>query len=216
VKLDLDLMWKYLPDILAGFAVTLEICATALVAAFALGLVIALMRTSPSLILRMLGTFYVDVIRNIPFMVQVFMVFYVLPFYGLRFEAMWVGIISLTIFGAAYYGEVLRAGIASVPRGQYESGRAIGYGHLRTMWQIVLPQSVKFATPPATNHTISLIKESAILSTITVPEMTAAAARVTNLTFSPFEVYLIIAVIYWLTALCVSSAARIIEQHAKR
>lgn len=207
---DVALMFQYLPELLTGLVVTVQICVVALAGALALGLAISLMRTSPSMVLRAIATVYVDVIRNVPFMVQVFLMFYVLPFFEIRLSPVTIGILALLIFATAYYGEVFRGAINSVPRGHYESGLAIGFGHVETMCRIVLPQSVRFVIPPLTNNTISLVKESAILSTITVPEMTQAAQRITGITFSPFEVYLMVALIYWGLALCIANGARAI------
>jgi His/Glu/Gln/Arg/opine family amino acid ABC transporter permease subunit len=202
----------YFPMILQGFWVTIEICVIALVGAFILGLLLALMRTSPYLSLRIAALNYVDVVRNIPYMVQVFLLFYTLPFFSIRLSPILIGIVSLMIFGAAYYGEVFRAGIRSVPRGQYETGLAIGLGHWQTMYFIILPQARQFVIPPMTNNTISLVKESAILSTITVPEMTQQAQRVTGITFSPFEVFLMVALLYWMLSLIISNCAELIER----
>ncbi len=207
MKFDFTIVFQYLPQLLWGLLVTLEICVVALCGAFVLGLAVALMRTSSSVVLRAIATVYVDIIRNIPFMVQVFMFFYIAPFFGVRLSAMTIGIVSLMIFGTAYYGEVMRAGINAVARSQYESGLAAGLGHLETMWRIVLPQSIPFLVPTMTNNTISLVKESAILSTITVPELTAAAQRVTGITFSPFEVFLMVAVLYWLVSFAIANIA---------
>ena len=207
MKFDFTIVFQYLPQLLWGLLVTLEICVVALCGAFVLGLAVALMRTSPSMVLRAIATVYVDIIRNIPFMVQVFMFFYIAPFFGVRLSTMTIGIVSLMIFGTAYYGEVMRAGINAVARSQYESGLAAGLGHLETIWRIVLPQSIPFLVPTMTNNTISLVKESAILSTITVPELTAAAQRVTGITFSPFEVFLMVAVLYWLVSFAIANIA---------
>lgn len=208
-----DIIIEYFPILVKGFMVTIQICVAALLGAFFFGLVIGLMRTSPSRLLAAIATVYVDIIRNVPYMVQVFLLFYTLPFFDIRLSPISTGIISLMIFGTAYYGEVFRAGIRAVPRGQYESGLAAGFGHWETMWRIVLPQSRQFLIPPMTNNTISLVKESAILSTITVPELTQAAQRVTGITFSPFEVFLMVALLYWAMATAISfSASRIAQR----
>lgn len=204
---DPKIIITYFPMILQGLWVTIEICTIALAGAFVIGLILGLMRTAPNLFLRAIALTYVDIVRNVPYMVQVFLLFYTLPFFGIRLSPIPIGIISLMIFGAAYYGEVFRAGIRAVPRGQYESGLAMGLGHWETMWRIVLPQSRQFIIPPMTNNTISLVKESAILSTITVPEMTQQAQRVTGITFSPFEVFLMVAVLYWILSLIISNGA---------
>src|ERR1700730_15314342 len=118
MKFDFTIILQYLPQLLWGLLVTIEICLVALCGAFVLGLAIALMRTSPSVILRAIATVYVDVIRNVPLMVQVFMLFYVMPCFGVRLSPMTIGIVSLMIFGTAYYGEVMRAVIKGVSRSQ--------------------------------------------------------------------------------------------------
>ena len=94
--------------------------------------------------MRVFALVYVDIVRNVPYMVQVFLLFYTLPFFNIRLSPVPIGIISLMIFATAYYGEVFRGAIRAVPRGQYESGLAMGFGHWETMWRIVLPQSRQF------------------------------------------------------------------------
>ena len=125
------------------------------------------------------------------------MFFYVLPFYGLHLPAVYVGVLALAAFGSAYFAEVIRGGIDAVAKGQLESARATGMSDWQAMRYIVLPQTLPIILPAMTNQTLSLVKESAILSTITVGELTMAAITVQGETFRPFEAFIMIALLYW-------------------
>ena len=157
------------------------------------GLVLALGRRSRFLIPRLAATSFVEIFRNTPFIIQVFLFFYVLPFYGIRFPAEYVGTLALAAFGSAYFAEIIRGGIDAVSKGQLESARAIGMSDWQAMKNIVLPQTLSIILPPLTNQTLSLIKESAILSTITVNELTMSGIRVQGEIFRPFEVFIMVA-----------------------
>jgi len=147
--------------------------------------------------MRILATSFIEIFRNTPFIIQVFMFFYVLPFYGLYLPAEYVGMVALALFGSAYFAEVIRGGINAVPNGQLESARATGMSDWKAMRYIILPQTLPIILPTMTNQTLSLVKESAVLSTITVSELTMAAIKVQGETFRPFEAFIMIALMYW-------------------
>ena len=149
-------------------------------------------------------------------MIQVFLLFYVLPFYGIRIPANIVGIIGLALFGSVYYAEIIRAGIDAIPRGQLESARSIGMSHWQSMTNIVLPQTMRIILPPIGNQTLSLVKESSILSTITVQELTMSALIVQGQTFRPFEVFIVITLLYWGINELIATGLRIYERRLKR
>ena len=149
-------------------------------------------------------------------MIQVFLLFYVLPFYGIRIPANIVGIIGLALFGSVYYAEIIRAGIDAIPRGQLESARSIGMSHWQSMTNIVLPQTMRIILPPIGNQTLSLVKESSILSTITVQELTMSALIVQGQTFRPFEIFIVITLLYWGLNELIATGLRIYERRLKR
>ena len=149
-------------------------------------------------------------------MIQVFLLFYVLPFYGIRIPANIVGIIGLALFGSVYYAEIIRAGIDAIPRGQLESARSIGMSHWQSMTNIVLPQTMRIILPPIGNQTLSLVKESSILSTITVQELTMSALIVQGQTFRPFEVFIVITLLYWGVNELIATGLRFYERRLKR
>lgn len=214
--LEFGIFITYGPRILWGFWLTIKIVSLAIAIGLPFGLVLALARRSRFRLPRFAALCFIELFRNTPFMIQVFLLYYVLPFYGLRLPAEQVGVLSLAAFGSSYFAEVIRAGIDAVPAGQLESARAIGMSDLQAMRQIVLPQTLPIILPLLTNQMLSLIKESAILSTITVQEMTMTAIRVQGETFRPFEPFIMIAMLYWALNETVATAMRAIERRSAR
>lgn len=214
--LDLSIFIDYGPRILLGFWLTIKIVALALALGLPWGVVLALGRRSRFRALRWAAISFIELFRNTPFIIQVFLIYYVLPFYGLRLPAEQVGVLALAAFGSAYFAEVIRGGLDAVPSGQMESARAIGMSEFEALRYIVLPQSFAIILPPLTNQMVSLIKESAILSTITVQEMTMTAIRVQGETFRPFEAFIMIALLYWALNEAVAVAVRALERRLAR
>ena len=176
----------------------------------------ALGRKSNFFIPRFAATSFIEIFRNTPFIIQVFLFYYVLPFYGIRFPAEYVGTVALAAFGSAYFAEVIRGGIDAIPKGQLESAKAIGMSDWQAMRNIILPQTLPIILPPLTNQTLSLLKESAILSTITVQELTMSGIRVQGETFRPFEVFIMVAILYWALNETIATFMRWLEKRANR
>ena len=197
MSLDFSIFVEYGPRILTGFWLTIKIVFAAIVIGLPISLLLVFARRSRLKIISWIAVSYIEIFRNTPFIIQVFLIYYVLPFYGLRLPAEQVGILALAAFGSAYFAEVIRGGIDAMPTGQLESARAIGMTEYQAMRYIVLPQAVGVILPALSNQMLSLVKESAILSTITVQEMTMTAIRVQGETFRPFEAFIMIAALYW-------------------
>lgn len=212
MTLDYSIFIDYGPRILLGFWLTIKIVLLAISLALPMGVLLALLQRSRLRVIRWLAIAFIEIFRNTPFIIQVFLIYYVLPFYGLRMPAEVVGILALAAFGSAYFAEVIRAGIDAIPAGQLESARAIGMTDIQAMRNVILPQSLGIILPPLTNQMLSLIKESAILSTITVQEMTMTAIRVQGETFRPFEAFIMIALLYWLLNELVAIGMRRLER----
>ncbi len=206
MNLDLASIVEYWPLFLKGFGVTILISVSSFFLALVSGLVVAAARQSRFSILVWLAIGYIELFRTIPFMIQLFLFFYVLPFYGVRLPAIVVGIIALSAHGCAYYAEIIRGAVQSVPKGQLDSARAVGMSYMQAMRHVIFPQMLGYFIPPATNQAVLLVKESSVTSTITVVEMTMAAQIVQGITFSPIEVFLVISMLYW--TLC-SSISRL-------
>lgn len=216
MSLDTSIFIDYWPEVARAFLVTIMISVGALLVGLPLGIALAFGKLSRTAALRWPAATFIEVIRNTPFMIQVYLAFYVLPFYGVRMPSWLVGVVSLGMFGSVYYAEIIRAGIESVPRGQMEAARATGMSYARGMRYIVLPQTLGFVLPPTANQTLSLVKESAVLSTITVSEMTYTALRIQGETFSPFEAFLMIAALYWLLNEGIATVIRRLERRSGR
>lgn len=197
MSIDLSIFSSYAPQFFLGFWMTIRIVIGAIILGMPFGLVLALCQRSRFRFLRILAVSYIEIFRNTPFIIQVFIFFYVLPFYGLHLPAAYVGTVALAAFGSAYFAEVIRGGINAVAKGQLESARATGMSDWEAMRYVVLPQTLPIILPAMTNQTLSLVKESAILSTITVGELTMAAITVQGETFRPFEAFIMIAIMYW-------------------
>tara|TARA_B100001093_G_scaffold193430_2_gene186038 strand:- start:482 stop:1192 length:711 start_codon:yes stop_codon:yes gene_type:complete len=197
MSIDLSIFINYGPQLFLGFLMTIKIVISAIILGIPFGLVLALGRRSRLKLVRVLSASFIEIFRNTPFIIQVFMFFYVLPFYGFHLPAAYVGIVALAAFGSAYFAEVIRGGINAVAKGQLESARATGMSDWQAMRYVVLPQTLPIILPAMTNQTLSLVKESAVLSTITVGELTMAAVKVQGETFRPFEAFIMIAMMYW-------------------
>ena len=216
MSLDYSIFINYGPQLLLGFWMTIKIVLCAIALGMPLGLILALGRRSQNIFLQFISTSFIEVFRNTPFIIQVFLFYYVLPFYGLRLSAEYVGILALAAFGSAYFAEIIRAGIDAIPKGQLESARAIGMTDWQAMRYIILPQTISIIIPPLTNQTLSLIKESAILSTITVRELTMTGIMVQGETFRPFEAFIMIAILYWALNETIATILRKIERNYGR
>jgi polar amino acid transport system permease protein len=173
------------------------VSAAALAAGLALGLILALARLARSRMARASALALVELVRNVPFIVLLFLIFFGLPPLGVQIPAYAVGIIALGLYAAAYYAEIYRGAIQSVPAGQWEAALALGLSRRRILFHIVLPQMLRYFIPPATNQAVMLLKESAVLSTITVVDLTMAGQIVQSTTFRPVEVYVIVSLLYW-------------------
>lgn len=200
-------------DILAkGLLNTIWVCALSLPVGLAIGTVIAFLRLWGGRGVNMAVSGYIEIIRNIPFLIQVFLLFYVLPSFGMRLNPITVSVIALSAYGSAYFAEILRGALQSISKGQVEAGYALGLRYPFIFRRILLPQVIGYVLPAATNLTITLVKESAILSTITVPELTYMAQNVIGKTFAPVEIFTAIALLYWGLTAALSILTRWLER----
>ncbi|MEM6847521.1 MAG: amino acid ABC transporter permease [Pseudomonadota bacterium] len=209
---DLSVIFDYWPQFLEGAALTVRIVAIALVG----GIVLAAVITAASFIkfapLKVLIMVYLAIVRGIPFIIIVFLVHYGLPFAGVRLPALTTGTIALTLFASAYYAEVLRATVLALPRGQWDSARAVGMSPAEAVRHVIIPQILRPALPPLTNYTMTMTKESSVLSAITVGELTYQGLVVQGNTFAPFEVFFAVAGIYWIITGLIARATLAMER----
>ena len=193
---------------------TLQVTAGSLALALVLGIFVALARISSFKLLSYPALIYTDVMRGTPALVQLFIIYFGLSDLGLEFDPISAAIIGLGLNGAAYVGEIYRAGIVAIHRGQIEAALSLGMTPVRAMRYIILPQAVRIVLPPLTNYAILLVKDTAIISTIAAPEVMFEARRIVQATFMHSvsgQIYLMAALIYLAITLPMSYVAKRLE-----
>ncbi len=202
--------WQIGP-IIEGLIVTIEISLYSLVIALVLGLLIGLMRISANPAVRNLAILYIEVIRGTPLLVQIFIMYF---FFGtvLDLERFTAGVIALSVFTAAYVAEIVRSGIQSIPVGQMEAARSLGMSYPKAMIYIILPQAFKRTLPPLAGQFINLIKDSSLVSVISITDLTKAGREVVSGSFAPFEVWFTVALLYLVLTSALSWAIQRLEK----
>lgn len=196
--------------LLLGLWVTLQISALSLVFALILGLIAGLGRVAHNPAARDLAAVYVELIRGTPLLVQMFIVYFFLGTV-LNLSGFVAGVTALSVFTGAYVAEIIRAGIESVPKGQMEAARSLGLSHWQGMRHIVLPQALRRSLPPLAGQSINLIKDSSLVSIMALTDLTKAGREVVSSTFSPFEVWFTVALMYLLLTGALSVYVRKLE-----
>lgn len=196
---NLRLIGTYMPQLLQGAYLTLIISFGSIVLGLALGIVVAVMRNSGPLLMRKLASAYIEAIRNTPFLVQLFVIYFALPDIGIRFGAVAAGVITMVVNLGAYSAEIIRSGIGAINQRQVEAGEALGMGRLQIYRYIVLPQAIEIAYPSLTSQFILMLQASSLLSAISVNELTGTAQSIVSETFNSFLVYAVVGVLYILT-----------------
>jgi len=214
--MDLSVLGESIGALGQGLLITIEVSLAAFVLAVLLGFVIATMRVSPVPALRRIATTYVEVIRNIPLLVQLFFLFFALPSAGVRLDAFVCGVLALGIYTSAFIAEAVRSGIAAVPKGQLEAALASGMGYLTAMRIIVLPQAVIKTIPPLGNATLNMIKNSSLVSTISVLDILGTANLIGARTFAYVPMLIGAAICYLILTLSTAFCINLIERRLAR
>lgn len=189
---------SYMPSLLKGAWVTIKLTVISFIIALIIGLIIALARTSNTLILRNLAGIYISILRGTPFFVQLLFIYFGLPDIGLHLTAFNAAIIGLALNQSAYLAEIYRAGIQSLPLGQSEAALALGMSRFQKMYRIILPQAIKNELPSIGNMAILCLKNSSIAAVITVGEIMYNGQILASTTFRHLEIFTLVAIIYWL------------------
>ncbi len=207
-------IWANREELFWGTVLTLELSAISMVLSLILAVFGALGRTGGPRWLRFLIATYVELIRNTPFLVQVFVIYFGLPSLGIRLESDTCAVLAMVLNGSAYTIEIVRAGIESIGHGQTEAARALGLHRLQTFRLIVLPQALKAVLPPLGSQFILLMLNSSIVSVISADELTAAAQDIQSRTFRSFEAYIVAMVIYFALSMLFSGVFASVERFA--
>jgi His/Glu/Gln/Arg/opine family amino acid ABC transporter permease subunit len=211
VTIDWDIVQTAIPLLAKGTLVTLQIALISGVLSILLGFALGLSALGNVRLLRLLVAGYVDFIRGTPLLIQIFLIFFALPVVGVRLNEIWAGIVALSINTAAYMAETVRGGVGSVERGQTEAARSIGMTQPQILTYILLPQALKPMVPPLTNELITMTKNTSLLSVISVYELTRAGQAIISVHFVPFEIYLLLALYYYVLIKTLSWLSRWVE-----
>ncbi len=216
MELDFSPVWAGWPQLLRGAWVTVEITSVSLLLGCFMGLIVGLGRLKPERrIVYGLCTAYVAVIRGTPLLVQLFILFFGLPQFGILLPAFFCGVIGLGVYSGAYVSEVVRGAIQSVDRGQMEAARSLGMSSGLAMRSVVLPQAVVRMIPPLGNEFIALIKNSALVSLLTIHDVMHEGQKIISVSYRSLEVYLAIAVVYFVLTGVTTLVLRHIEKRLR-
>jgi len=211
----LDLWVQYAPLMLSGLVTTAWICALATILGIVVGFFLACLDGIAFEPLRWAVRAYIEIMRGLPILILLFVLYYGGPSIGLRLSASTVGVFGLGFYGAAYFAEIFRSGFQSIPKGQIEAARMAGLSGTQIIRYIKLPQMLVLITPPMVNQVIILIKESAVLSIITVAELTKNTTQFVNETYAVIQPYVAAAVLYWLLIEAVAQIGKFVERRVK-
>lgn len=205
-------MIEMLPSLLRGLAITAQVTAGAVLVAVAISAAAGLACVSRTRALRWAATAYVEVFRGTSALVQLFWFYFVLPLFGIELSAFTAGVLALGFNTGAYGAEVVRGAIRAVPAGQRDAAAALNLGRQQTLYRIVLPQAFPAMLPPAGNLAIELLKNSALVSLITLTELTFTAQLLRAETLRSAEAFTLVLVLYFAAALLITGAVRLLER----
>ncbi|MCQ6557695.1 amino acid ABC transporter permease [Paenibacillus mendelii] len=214
--IDLTVLTEHWESYFIGLRNTLFASLMALAGSFALGTVIAVFRISPIKVLQACGTAYVELFRNIPLLLVVYMFFLGLPALGIALNGFVSGTLGLMVYTSAFIAEAIRAGILAVPQGQTEAARSSGLTYVQTMRYVVLPQAVKIVVPPITNQFLNLVKNSSILGVVAGLDLMYYGDLVNADTYNTVDTYMFVALFYLILTLPLAYASRLMERRFAR
>jgi cystine transport system permease protein len=196
--MDHTIIINSLPSLLKATLMTIFLAGISIVIALIIGFFTAIVRIVKVKILNEIANIYVSIIRGTPLLVQIFVIYYGLPQIGIALDPISSGILALSLNAGAYLSESFRASILAVDNGQMEASMAMGMTYSQALRRIILPQSLRIAIPTLSNSFIVLIKDTSLVSVITVTELLQMSSLIIAKTFEPLTIYLVAAAIYWI------------------
>ena len=213
MELNIDLMVKSLPLLIAGAGITVEITAMSVFLGLVIGCMVGIARLCNIKPIRYIANVYVDFIRGTPLLVQIFLVYFALPgIIGSRVDPFVAAISACSINSGAYIAEIFRAGIQSIDKGQMEAGRSLGMTWAQTMRYIIMPQAFKRIIPPLGNEFIAMLKDSSLVSVIGFEELTRRGQLIIARTYGSLEIWISVALIYLVMTLTISRLVAYLEK----
>ncbi|HEV7254053.1 MAG TPA: amino acid ABC transporter permease [Mesorhizobium sp.] len=182
---NLDVLVSSFPALMRGFVNTLLLGLMSIAIGVPLGLLISLLRLYAPKPVRVLSVIYIDVLRAMPVLVVLILIYYALPFVGISLSSWVSAITAFSMVMAAYSAEVFRSGIQSIPRGQFEAAQALGLSFVQTLRKVILPQAVRVVIPPTTSNCVSMFKDTSLASTVALPELLKQANDAQSLYANP-------------------------------
>jgi cystine transport system permease protein len=212
----LALLHDAAPLMLKGAGYTLVFALASMLGGLLLGFPIALLRVAPWAPLRWPAALYVSLFRGTPLLVQLFVIYYGLPGIGIAFTPVTAGILALSLNAGAFLSESLRGAVLGVGQGQWRAGFSLGLTYGQTLTRVILPQALRMAVPAMSNTLISLIKDTSLVSVITMTELMLVTKELISITFRPLPLYFAAAIIYWLLSLFFEAVQRRAERRLNR
>jgi polar amino acid transport system permease protein len=191
-------VFNFLPSLLQGAVITISVSLLAFALAVIFGLAFGIARISRVAPMRVAAACYIQFIRGTPLLLQLFFIYYVLPYVGIVLTPFVSGVLGLTMNYAAYMAEVFRSGIQAIPKGQWEAGSSVGMSRPLLMRRIILPQAIRIIVPALGNFFVSIFKDSALVSVITLRDLMFSGQLLASATYKHFEIFTMVAVIYFL------------------
>jgi len=208
-----SVIWESIPILLTGVKLTIIITLLGLLLGFALGATSGLMKISRNVLLRKIAGSYIESVRGTPIMVQVMFIYFGLPLaLGMRIPPMIAGVVAIGINSGAYIAEIVRGAFQSIERGQMEAGRSIGLNHFQAMYYVIWPQAFKRMIPPLGNQFIISLKDTSLLVVVGVGELTRTGQEIIASNFRAFEIWLTVAVMYFIMTMSIAKVLNIIER----
>lgn len=208
----LQLLQTYFPYVAKGATITLQLTIVALLGSVALGLLTTFAKLANLRLLRVVATIYIEMIRATPALLQLFIIYFGLTSFGLRLDPFTAASITLSLVGGAYAAEIFRAGIEAVDTGQFEAARSLGMSTPLAMRRIILPQAAVIILPPFTNFVISMIKDTSLALTISVPEIMYRSYDASSQSYRSMAIYSMAAILYLAICLPLSGFAKALEK----
>lgn len=204
------------PILLHGTGYTLFLALASMLGGLLIAILVVVIRLSKIPVLAQISAVYVSCIRGTPLLVQLFVIYFGLPSVGIQFDPLSAGILALSLNVGAYLSETLRGSINGITQGQWDAGKSLGLTNFQTLRHVVAPQALRLAVPSLSNSLISLIKDTSLVSVISVSELMLGTKEVIATTFQPFPLYLTAAAIYWGLSASFESVQRKLEEKLNR
>lgn len=212
-NLDFSIIYSSLPDFLIGSWITIKISIISMILGTLIGFIVGVIRASGSRRIPIfLASIYLEIFRGTPLLIQLFFIYFGLPTIGISLSPLSASIIGLALNSGAYISEIVRAGIIGVDKGQWEAADALGLNHLQSILYIVLPQATRIILPPLVNAFSSLLKDSSLVSILSIVELSRVGQLIYTKTFQPFEVYTTVGLLYLVMTSLISYLSHLLEK----